>query len=691
MDNDFQLKTKIAAAVGFASGIYYQGLFAGGIVVSYGPFAGHPLTTSFTSKIAALVVTGLITGKATHRLLQHLDTQRWKWTKETVAVEADWYVMPPTPTFENEFSWILGEVHNGHAFDYRTFGTAGEAVMEVGDAELKGQYSKDPDWFVIPAKAMYTGICMLGATGASKTAGGARPLLRQYLGWAKNKLALKGMALIGDCKGSLVEPTIATAKEAGREKDLFVIGPAHDVPWNPVYAPELAPNAIVPRIMAAMEAMGGPPSDDSKWIFDNNSRLFEGAIGLLRQTKVEGYFTLVDMDNLIKHVRAARLTIAEGSGGSPETAVKESLVSFATAAKDLGRFKQAEWDYYSSRISAVMSNPERHLGTILNQTDCILGFWSDPAIVDKYCPPKADLLARGFRGFEWALQEGRIVVMDCPQSVHGEVAKAIAVFLKLAFQRCMLNRPTRWRTNPNENKNRPALLLLDEYQEFVTTSGNEGDDQFFALSRESKTICVVFTQSRSSIEKQIGAIKTENVLANLRTKIIQTQAEPKDREYAASVCGKTWGELENSTIGGTAEKARLSGSGVFMGDSTSVSESISLNRQELFDFDPTFFRNVPTLSAVVDTFDGQAAIPPTLIRLKAFFEPWEVTQKETINKMRWRAYEEAYAISAFADTAPPPPPDTEDVDELNGYLQVLHEKVDEPQEVAEEGVCHGPA
>lgn len=677
-------KTDIALAVGATAGLGYFLYAHGGVgPIDFGPYAGAPLADSPLSGLGIFAGTGTLMGLGAYRLVERVESLYTRIIGERTPPPVISYSMPPTPYFAEEFAWVVGEVHNGHYFNYHTFGTDDQPYLTIGDPQKYRDYAQNPEWFVIPAKALYTGVLVLGSTGASKTAGVARPFLKQFFRWAKDDAQRKPAALLGDYKASLVEPALEAAKEAGREKDIYLIGPGQDVLWNPVYEPGLSPLALVPRLMSAQENLSGSsPTPDSQWIFDNNARLLEGAIGLLRMCQPHGYFTLIDINGIVHKARDARMQIAEGSGANVIETVVKALDDLKAAAVDNPEFTEAAWKYYAGKIANVMAQPERHLGTILNQAEGLLGFWDDPAIADKYCPTREDLLERGFKGFNWALDEGRLVVMDCPVGAFGSASRCIAMFLKLAFQRAMLDRPYRWRTDPTANKIRPALFMLDEYQEYVSTSGNEGDDQFFALARESKCISVMLTQALSSLVKVVGDVKAENIMANLRTKVIQVQSEPKDRDYAAKVCGMEWREIENSSISGSVQDAKMSGAGDYLGDKTSVSESVNISMQEMEIFNSTVFRNVPTLTAIVDTYDGNTMIPATFVRLKAFFESWEKTHKEVVEGMRWKAYEAAYGLQAeAAKVTDLIPPDTEDLDELQSWLDEHQEEQPAEEEV----------
>ena len=81
-------------------------------------------------------------------------------------------------------------------------------------------------------------------------------------------------------------------------------------------------------------------------------------------------------------------------------------------------------------------------------------------------------------------------------SEYKNLSKIIAAYLKLDFQTEILSQLS------NTHNINPTIFMCDEYHEYAT----ESDSDFFALSRESKCISIVATQSYSSL---LNSIKNE--------------------------------------------------------------------------------------------------------------------------------------------------------------------------------------
>jgi hypothetical protein len=92
--------------------------------------------------------------------------------------------------------------------------------------------------------------------------------------------------------------------------------------------------------------------------------------------------------------------------------------------------------------------------------------------------------------------------------------------MKLDFQRAMLNRIPKIEQNPKQHF-RQGFFICDEYQHFATVGENDpsGDEKFFALSRQSKCIPIVATQSISSLRSSLPGETWRTLLQTFRTKI----------------------------------------------------------------------------------------------------------------------------------------------------------------------------
>jgi len=549
-----------------------------------------------TNAIIALMAGGFFAGAAWHIAgVTHARIAHFFPEKDPEAVR---YTLPPWPQTDDGISFVLGESHG-----------------------LKSGYSLNPDWYTLPATGLYTGLATLGATGSAKTAGVLRPALNQFLAYAASDPAARAGGLIMDYKASLVIPTLEAATAAGRQNDLLLIGPDQPHKWNPVHSPELEPRVIAGRLLAILENMSGQSNTGkTAWIAAGAGNILEHSIGIIR--RATGYVTLRDLHEFVTGIDSA----INAAAAAPADAAKDYLAGFRQLfiAQQPDAAASAAYDWHEVYFfKEYPAQDGEYRAIYVSEITRITQYFADPKYRDKFSPPLQDI---DFNGFYDAINSGKIVVLDANADIYGPLSNALGIFLKLDFQRSMLARPVLHRQNPDYNFSRPMLLIIDEYQEFVS-AGQTGDPQFFALSRESKAVCLVATQSRASLVQKIGDEKTRVLLASLRTKIFLALTDPADTKYAAEVCGEDWQQVENINISESVQGAGLAGAGQLVGDASTVSESRSLASQKVNRFEPVAFRDLPTFTAIVSGFDGKQALPPERILLKPYFRPKSETYR----------------------------------------------------------------
>ena len=88
---------------------------------------------------------------------------------------------------------------------------------------------------------------------------------------------------------------------------------------------------------------------------------------------------------------------------------------------------------------------------------------------------------------------------------------------------------------------RPAMFLCDEYQTFATVGEDDpaGDEKMFALTRQSRLIPIVATQSISSLRAVLGQSEAwRALLQTLRTRIFLSLADDSSAQIASTLCGQ---------------------------------------------------------------------------------------------------------------------------------------------------------
>lgn len=571
-----------AAAAWYALQSSDAGLALGGSLAA-GAGAGVIVTAaSLVAVRGALRTWALLRGESAAPVIEHYDLPEW----------------PESPGI----SLVLGEDHGS----------------------LDGSFCSNPSWYSIPAKGLYTGIAIIGATGGSKTAGVIRPALSQLLAYGAGTLDRAPAALIQDFKASLVPVAIDVATECGRLNDLVIIGPDRPYRWNPIHDPGSEPRVLAGRLMSALENLsGGAAGSDTKWVSDGASRCAESAIGMLRAA--HSYVTLKDVHEFVASVVAA-CSADDSEGGGDELGRVLTVLDDAFMSRALDEAEIAQYAYYRAYWTTEFKpQADKFRAIYASELGRLTQYFADPRYAHLYSPAEADI---DLPSWDEAIERGLIVVLDATTSLFGPLGTALGVFLKLAMQRSSLSRPARCRDNPALNNTRAIVYCVDEFQEFCSDGGSDGgDSSYFALSRESKGINIVAFQSRSSLIPKLGEDRTRRLLASLRTKIFLALADDQDYEYAANLISKHYKSIASASVQEHVTDAEQS-AGQFVGAETSVSESRSIRDELRHDVEPATFRELPAFTGIVSGFDGNAAMPPALVRLKAYWRPREETYAE---------------------------------------------------------------
>jgi len=256
-------------------------------------------------------------------------------------------------------------------------------------------------------------------------------------------------------------------------------------------------------------------------------------------------------------------------------------------------------------------------------------FDDNPPVKRLFCPP-AELHEPGaapFRGkralppMRDLLEQGKIVALDFPAGENPGLARAVAVMLKMDFQRAMLNRIARMAAQPAKQW-RPVVFICDEYQQVATVTEHEpnGDDQFFSLSRQGKCIPIVATQSISSLRSMLPGESWRTLLQTLRTKIFFAQSDDFSARVASDLCGQENVWKVNYNISESGHDSRVSYlTGKPLADKAHISMSKTYSQQRDYRFDTKTFAELKNAQSITLAYDGLNPLPPMLCYLKPYY------------------------------------------------------------------------
>ena len=247
-------------------------------------------------------------------------------------------------------------------------------------------------------------------------------------------------------------------------------------------------------------------------------------------------------------------------------------------------------------------------------------------------PPLADLI-----------EEGKVLAMNMPAGENPALARAVGVMLKQSWLSTLLLRPKKMKLDKAAAKAegrapkfwRPAVFVCDEYQSFVTCGEDDpsGDEKMFALTRQSRCIPIVATQSIVSLRSVLGEGEAwRSLLQTLRSRIFLSLADDFSQKTASDLMGQVTRLRPSFSISENTGKAGASFlTGRVGGGSASagLSKSYQERREPLFH--PRDFAIQKTCQAIAQIFDGNEVRDATRVYLKAYYHPRELPY--------WRALE----------------------------------------------------
>ncbi|MEW5980453.1 MAG: TraM recognition domain-containing protein, partial [Acidobacteriota bacterium] len=257
-------------------------------------------------------------------------------------------------------------------------------------------------------------------------------------------------------------------------------------------------------------------------------------------------------------------------------------------------------------------------------------FDTNPQVKRTFCPPKQCYDPRenlDFRygkplpGFAWLIEQGKVCALNFPVSLNPGLARALGTFLKMDFQRAVLNRIPVMAAHP-ERHFRQVLFLCDEYHLFATTGESDpsGDEKAFSLSRQAKLIPIVATQSVSSLKSTLPGETWRTLLQTFRTKIFLALSDDFSTRFASELCGKEDKLKVHYNMTESSQDAKISFLfGKTLSNKATLSTSKSFNVQRDFLFDQNVFAQLKNQQSITLAYDGTNPHPPAYCYLKPYY------------------------------------------------------------------------
>lgn len=293
----------------------------------------------------------------------------------------------------------------------------------------------------------------------------------------------------------------------------------------------LAPVELAARLVAMGKNSSGKGSTDSNAAFWDEAckKHLQWCAYLWREVNPSTDITAVDINRLTVSEEDLRHeleklgetidNVERKRDKSDNLTEKAGLSSKLTILKDMESYFEVEWLKMDSKTKSNL------ISTITN----VFGpFMSDARLRQTFC-------SRSATNIRDIMQKGKVFTIYSPH--YENAARIYGTSMKLEYQAEHKRRTA----ESNYNKTRFSLYLCDETQNFVTCGGNDptsGDENFQALSRESKVCNIVATQMDSSITNVVGDKPADVYFGVFGTNIWYQNTDSKTNKRAAETIGK---------------------------------------------------------------------------------------------------------------------------------------------------------
>ena len=539
-----------------------------------------------------------------------------------------------------------------------------------------------PTWLTVPAAGLFTGTAIFGATGSGKTAACMRPFAAQLFGWQAHDPEKRASGLVLEVKGDFCHQVRVILEGCGREGDYVELGVGGRWQWNPLYAPEIDSYSLAYQLGSLLNQLFGRGKEPfwqqastnllrnlielhrihgSGWVTLRD--LYRCAIdgGLLQARLVQVHSAVCDEPAMRVTVRAENFAphaagldrfgpwAREGDGlSAPMTC--ELLDALEEAGID-GRRERPSRPPLAPDAEGRLEAAERWLEhdwrqlepklrtSIVEGISSFLGIFDQPDVARVFCPGPPPVgsgpqegttysgalpsLLRPLPRLRELIENGTVLCLNMPAGTSPALARAVGVMLKGAWLQAALRRPADMAAAP-ERYFRPAVFVCDEYQSFATVGEDEpaGDEKAFPLTRQSRVIPIVATQSISSLKSVTRGDAWKTLLQAFRTRVFLTSADPDTSRAASEMCGTverlkaSYNFSENSSQAGVSLLSGKAG-----GARASVGAGRSYQARREPRFHPNDFEALGTCQAIVIPFDGYHAMPARRVYLKPWFLP----------------------------------------------------------------------
>ena len=419
------------------------------------------------------------------------------------------------------------------------------------------------------------------------------PFTKQLLKYNSDNPNDKIGMLILDVKGNYYNQVKNYVDFYNLQNDLIEIGLNSGIFYNPLHKPNLKPIVLANRLKTIL-TLFSENNSESYWL-DKAEQILAESIKLCRLYN----------DNYVTFSELHKLITIPGYYKEKLKILKNLFVSSKLNNKQIYElneclnFFQKEFENLDSRTKGIL------ISEITRITNT---FISDYDIFSTFSPDKNKL---NFLGFQDVIKSGKIVVLNMNISEYSLLSKIIATYLKLDFQTEILS-------SLSSGIVRKTAFICDEYDKYCTKT----DSDFFSLSRESKCINIVSTQSYSSLKNTLKDESSVKVITqNLINKIWFRTDDIFTIEEAQKQLGKEEKQKISKTISESAKETNFNYiTNTLNSMNSNISESYNSYYQNEYIYDTNFFtRNLETFTALTFLSTGDKILKPCKIEMLPYF------------------------------------------------------------------------
>lgn len=468
--------------------------------------------------------------------------------------------------------------------------------------ESNTELALNPKYESITGDGLMQNILITGTIGTGKTSSAITPIAVQLIYLYFNQVKDKAAMLFLDVKGNFYKFVHAFAYECGRWDDVITIELGGKWKYNPLHKPNLSEIELANRMRYILELFASA-HNDTYWIDKAEDTITE-ILKIIRLYN-HGYVNFEELHRMgindeYREQRIQELEMAAENGELNEDQKYKLYTAISYFENEFAILPIKAQAFIKSEITR-MTQP----------------FISTKTVRDTFCPSRHEI---NFYGFEDVINEGKIVVWKINANKEPKVAKLIAAYLKLDYQKEIMISLENKKSNPTA-ANRIKVTLCDEYHEYCT----KNDAEFLSQSREPRAITIAATQSYTSIKK---ALHNDETMTNmlLQSFVNKIWLRSDDIEYTVQKVMKQIAKVETEKVSRSiTESSRNSkvnySLGRVLGKGKNLSSGTSITTQKEYKFDEHFLvQQLKTGQAVCFISNGDEIKPPKVVHLTKLHE-----------------------------------------------------------------------